>query len=69
MKSYASRIANSDKLSIEILLDKSSVELFADDGLTVMTSIYFPNSTFNKIEFVTDLSEEISKVKCYDISL
>jgi fructan beta-fructosidase len=35
---------------MKIILDKSSVELFADDGLTAMTDIFFPKGDMNKIE-------------------
>ena len=30
---------------ILVILDQSSVEFFADDGLTVMTALYFPDET------------------------
>jgi fructan beta-fructosidase len=45
----APRFVNSDKMDITLIIDVSSVELFADDGLTVMTSIFFPDKPFNKI--------------------
>jgi fructan beta-fructosidase len=38
----------------EIYLDRSSVELFADDGLTVMTSLVFPRAPFTAVALVTD---------------
>jgi len=31
------------------MIDVSSVELFADDGLTVMTEIFFPNKPYNQL--------------------
>lgn len=31
-------------------MDVASVELIADDGLTVMTGIFFPNEPFNKVK-------------------
>jgi sucrose-6-phosphate hydrolase SacC (GH32 family) len=31
---------------MRLIVDVSSVELFADDGSTVMTAIYFPNEDF-----------------------
>ena len=34
---------------ITLVIDATSVELFADNGLTVMTAIYFPNAQLNKI--------------------
>lgn len=41
------RLSKSNNLNIKLLVDVASVELFADDGLTVMTGIFFPNKTFN----------------------
>jgi levanase/fructan beta-fructosidase len=32
-----------------MILDKTSIELFWDDGLTVMTEIFFLNAPFNQI--------------------
>jgi fructan beta-fructosidase len=45
----APRFTGKSKMNISLLLDVSSVELFADDGLTVMTSVFFPNKPYNKI--------------------
>jgi fructan beta-fructosidase len=36
-------------MNITLIIDVSSVEIFADDGLTVMTSVFFPNQPYNKI--------------------
>lgn len=46
----APRWSNSNIVKMKLLLDVSSVELFADDGSVVMTSIYFPNQDFNTTE-------------------
>jgi fructan beta-fructosidase len=48
-KHIAPRFSNNPKLNISLLIDVSSVELFADDGLTVMTEIFFPNKPYNQI--------------------
>ena len=45
----APRFTNNEKMNISLLIDVSSVELFADDGLTVMTAIFFPNEPYKKI--------------------
>lgn len=37
----APRLATGDLLRMRLVLDESSVELFADNGLTVMTSLFF----------------------------
>ena len=44
------RISMSDSIQLELILDKSSLEMFADDGLTVMTEIFFPQADYNKIQ-------------------
>lgn len=48
----AKRIAIDKKIDLKIIIDKTSIELFADDGLTVLTAIYFPRQeyelSFNK---------------------
>jgi len=45
----AARLTDNTKMNISLIIDVSSVELFADDGLTVMTSIFFPNKQYTKI--------------------
>ena len=40
-KHSAPRLTGNQKMNISIILDESSAELFADDGLTVMTEIFF----------------------------
>ncbi|MBA2563729.1 MAG: glycoside hydrolase family 32 protein, partial [Chitinophagaceae bacterium] len=42
------RLSKNNKLDITLIVDAASVELFADDGLTVMTGIFFPNKAYNK---------------------
>lgn len=45
----APRFSRNSKMDLTLIIDVSSVELFADDGLTVMTEIFFPNKTYNKL--------------------
>lgn len=44
--SYAPRTSANTNLQGVILLDKTSIELFFDDGETVMTEIFFPHAPF-----------------------
>jgi fructan beta-fructosidase len=46
---YAPRIAKFKQSKLTVILDNSSIELFADDGLTCMTEIFFPDQPFNEI--------------------
>ncbi|MEO6733864.1 MAG: glycoside hydrolase family 32 protein [Ferruginibacter sp.] len=45
----APRFTKSAKMNMILVIDVSSIELFADDGLSVMTSLFFPNAPYNKI--------------------
>jgi sucrose-6-phosphate hydrolase SacC (GH32 family) len=36
-------------VKFHLIIDKSSVELFADDGKIAMTEIFFPNEDFNQL--------------------
>lgn len=47
--SFAPRFANDTTIKGTMILDKTSIELFWDNGLTVMTEIFFPNAPFNRI--------------------
>mgnify|MGYP006164461965 FL=1 len=50
---YAPRLSSSDEISLSIYLDLASIEVFADNGLSVLTSVLFPNEKFSKINFIT----------------
>jgi fructan beta-fructosidase len=45
----APRLTIAKNSNITIVVDKTSVELFADGGLTTMTAIYFPGSDLNNL--------------------
>lgn len=49
--SYSPRISHSDILNLTLVLDQSSMEFFGDQGLNVLTGIFFPNEPFSKIIF------------------
>lgn len=46
---YSSRIAVSPTISVNLIVDNMSVELFADNGLTVMTDIMFPLKPYTSL--------------------
>ena len=48
-KHTAPRLTTKENVDITLVIDDASVELFADNGLTVMTSIFFPNALFSDI--------------------
>ncbi len=45
----APRISRDKNIRLKLIADAASVELFADDGLTVMTDIFFPKTVLSKI--------------------
>ncbi|NIJ54400.1 glycoside hydrolase family 32 protein [Dyadobacter arcticus] len=48
-KHTAPRLAKSTTISLTLIADAASVELFADAGLTVMTDIFFPDYAMTKL--------------------
>jgi fructan beta-fructosidase len=58
---FAPRLTSSTKMNISVLIDVSSVELFADDGLTVMTSVFFPNKPYSQIHIQSSGNTTINK--------
>ena len=49
----APRLSNTTNMDLSILLDKTSIELFADGGLTVMTALFFPTHPYTKWEIIS----------------
>jgi fructan beta-fructosidase len=47
---YGLRIAQSNDSKITMILDNASLELFADQGLTTMTEIFFPDQPYNSLK-------------------
>lgn len=45
-RSVAPRIATASSMTMTLVIDVSSVELFADGGLSVMTGIFFPSTPY-----------------------
>jgi fructan beta-fructosidase len=50
----APRFSSSNKMVLDIIMDRSSVELFADDGLTSLTSIFFPTKPYHQLQILAD---------------
>jgi fructan beta-fructosidase len=48
-KHVAPRFSNNKDMNITLVIDVASVELFADNGLSVMTGIFFPTTPFTDI--------------------
>jgi fructan beta-fructosidase len=55
-KHTAPRFSNKESVDVTLIIDNASVELFADNGLSVMTEIFFPNSPYTNVNIQsTDL--------------
>ena len=61
-KHIAPRLATADSINVSLIIDVSSVELFADDGLSVMTEIFFPSKPYNKISIRTTEKTLVNKL-------
>ena len=61
--STAPRTSKSEMISVQIILDKTSIELFFDNGETLMTEIFFPNAPFESFSAHADKKFEIENVE------
>ena len=52
-----------DKVSLRLVIDQSSVELFMDGGLLEMTNLVFPKEIFNKVSIQSDQEIKITDSK------
>ena len=50
----APRMIDNNKVKMHLYIDVASIELFADEGLTVMTDIFFPNEDFDQLKFFSE---------------
>ena len=64
---FAPRNATGKNIKWTVYVDKASVELFADDGLTVMTDIFFPNSVMNKLYLQSDKGSRVKDLRVASI--
>ncbi|XP_031628779.1 uncharacterized protein LOC116344402 [Contarinia nasturtii] len=64
----AKRISTSKCLSGQILLDTASIEVFADDGLSVFTSLFFPTEPYENIELIFDTADKSATVEKLSVS-
>jgi len=63
-KHVAPRLTNKPGMKLTIILDESSAELFAEDGLTVMTEIFFPATPYNQLHILTNEPVAFKKITC-----
>jgi fructan beta-fructosidase len=61
-KHLAPRLGQTAYAKVSLILDAASAELFADDGLTVMTDIFFPNSPIDSIKISTNRGQKLTNI-------
>ena len=54
-------------MNLSLLFDESSLELFADDGLTVMTEIFFPEKPYSQIHIQANGEVNFKKIEYIQI--
>ena len=61
------KLAPSDNLKMQIFLDKSSVEVFLNDGEAVLSNRIYPKETSTDIVFVPEGNLKINSLNFYQI--
>lgn len=62
-KQTAPRLGTNASTQLSVIIDKASVELFADGGLTVMTAIVFPTKPYNNMRIESRSAGNIRQLK------
>lgn len=57
---YAPRISTAQKISLTIVMDAASVEVFADGGLTVMTAVFFAERPLGRINTDSNGNQQVT---------
>ncbi len=58
---FAPRLSNAEKIGLSVYVDKSSFEIFADNGLSILTGVVFPNEDFTKIKVISSKGATLKK--------
>lgn len=64
----APRISNKSAISASLWVDVASVEVFVDDGLTVMTETFFPTEVYDDLIFQGQSGASFNDINLYRIS-
>lgn len=65
---YAPRTSKNEILHIKALIDRASIELFYDEGETVMTELFFSTQKFNSLKVKTEYRDaNLDKVEIHEI--
>ncbi len=61
------RLSNKDVFDLTLIIDNASIELFADNGLSVMTEVFFPGSLFSAINIQSTNNFRINSLTYYNL--
>lgn len=67
--STAPRISATDTLKVNFIVDRTSIEIFYDEGATVMTEIIFPEEPYNSFIIKTDSKPEVIGFQSFRIEM
>lgn len=67
--STAPRLSEAENLKVHAIIDNMSIELFFDDGRTVMTEIFFPNAPFKNFSARSDQIFSINNLNINHLNL
>lgn len=63
----APRLVDGEAMNLKLVVDVASIELFADDGTTVMTAIFFPEEVLDQISFNSSGIVKVNRLVLKDI--
>ena len=55
-------------LKLRVFVDKSSIEVFANDGVAVLSSRIYPDKNANGVKFFSDGQAKINELSFYKLS-
>lgn len=58
----AYRTSTSNSISGQIILDTTSIEVFADDGITAMTALFFPTVRYETIKLIVTVGNSSGSI-------
>ncbi|MFV8225630.1 glycoside hydrolase family 32 protein [Christiangramia aquimixticola] len=64
----APRITKSNSMNGVMILDKTSVELFLDNGKTVITEIFFPNQPWNEFSVKSESGFVVDSLEAFELN-
>ncbi len=68
--STAPRISQSESLNAILIIDKTSIEMFFDDGKTVITEIFFPSQPWNEFSFTAGPEDfTVDSLEAYELQI